>query len=127
MVTYAVTYTGRNHPTNVDGVAAGLRVTRNGEYLQFFLPIVSGPDLASVQSASYPSDEWWRALVQLGIIEIQLHITQGGFEPYDDPTQGRHLPIFAMRIEQHLAEGGFLPELEKGLFAGHEVAAFDGP
>jgi hypothetical protein len=127
MATYTITYTGRNHPTNVDGVAAGLRVTRNAEYLQFFLPIVSGPDLASLESSSYPSEEWWRALVRLGLIEVELHVTQVGFKPNDDPTQGRHLPITAKQIEQHLAEGGSLPELEDGLFAGHEVATFDGP
>ncbi len=127
MATYEVRYTGRNHPTDVDGVAAGLRVLRDGDYFQFFLPLVSGPDLAGTSASSYPSERWWQALVRLGIMEIQSQVAEDQFQPREDPTQGHHLPIRAARIEQHLSEPGDLPELINDLLGGHPVGSFEGP
>lgn len=124
---YTVTYTGRNHPTNIDGVAAGLRVCRDEEYFQFFLPLVSGPDLATTYDSSYPRDQWWQALVQLGISEIQSTISTADFEPKTNPIEGIHIAISSTKIEQHLESGEPLPELKEEPFAGHEISSFDGP
>ena len=121
------THTGRHHPTNIDGQSAGLRHALERKYLKFFLPVVSGPDLAMMKSSSYPSDDWWRALVQVGIREIAWRVGLDDFEPRPDPTEGIHLPIAAVKVEEELGSGGPLPELQEGLFAGHEVGAFEGP
>ena len=51
---------------------------------------------------------------------VKLQVAHGGFQPSENPTQGRLLPIMAMRIEHHLDEGGPLPMLKEGRLAGHD-------
>jgi hypothetical protein len=127
MATYEVRYLSRNYPTNIDGVAVGLRVERDDEYFQFFLPIVSGLDLATTNAPSPLTEGWWQALAQLGAQDIGLMVTQQGAVPSEDPTHGLLVPISAKRIKDYLDGGGSLQELEDELWGGQLIASFDGP
>ena len=124
MATFTVIYTGRNHPTNTDGVAVGLRVLRDSEYFQFFLPAIPGIQLASA-SIDLENAKWWSAFVEVGAREVFLQISLDPFEPLEDPTQGVLIPVMFRQVEQQLADGGGTIELTEGLWGGHEVDQFD--
>jgi hypothetical protein len=124
MTTFTVIYTGRNHPTNVDGVAVGLRLLRDGEYFQFFLPVIPGVQLATT-SINFENAKWWSAFVEVGAREVLLRISLEPFEPLEDPTQGVLIPVRFDQVEQQLAGGGGTTELIEGLWAGHPVHEFE--
>jgi len=124
MATFSVIYTGRNHPTNVDGVAVGLRVLRDGEYFQFFLPVIPGIQLASA-SVDFENARWWSAFVEVGAREVFLRISQDPFEPLEDPIHGVLVPVMVDQVEKQLASGGGSTELIEGLWGGHQVGEFE--
>lgn len=120
MATFTVIYTGRNHPTNTDGVAVGLRVLRDHEYFQFFLPVIPGIQLQH-GVIDFENANWWSAFVEIGVREVLLRISLDPFEPLDDPTQGVLIPVMFDQVAQHLAAGGGTTELIEGLWGGHQV------
>lgn len=124
MAKYTVVYTGRNHPVNVDAVASGLRVLRDGDYFQFFLPMVSKPSLLGMPGEV--DDRWWQALAQAGVEAVMAKVA-AGLKPNSDPIEGIHLPIPLADVQQLLDDRNSLPQLREGLFGGHPIAVFDAP
>jgi len=124
MATYTVQYIGRKRPTNLDAVGCGLRVLRDDEYFQYFMPIVSG---SSLRAATLPHDErWWQALVASGIDRLKAGITSD-FEPRAQPEQVLPITINIHHVEAYLRSNARLPELVEGQWGGHPVGTFDGP
>jgi hypothetical protein len=121
MANYTIHFTSKNHPTDVDAVNVGLRVTKDDEYFQFFLASVSGIDLATV--GAVPDDQWYAALAMLGVDRIKQAI-EHKLEPDDDPTQAILLNIAVRDVTQRAKVGG-LPTLHEGLVTGHEIASFE--
>lgn len=122
MATYQLAYLGKHAATNLDAVACGLRLTREGDYVQYFMPLVSGPSLAGGPPLG---DTFWPALVALAIDEITEAIN-ADFQPKPSPTQAIHLDFTAEQVADR-ATAGDLPELVEDLIGGHPVATFEGP
>ena len=108
----------------MDAYAVGLRVLRDGQYWQYFLCKVDGLDADLHRGGRVPEDNWWRAVVQVGIDEIQRQAAV--VRPKEPPTQAVAVHISGAAIARHLASRGPLPELEEGTF-GHPVGSFEGP
>lgn len=95
MATYTVTFTSKNHPTNIDAVNVGLRVVKDDEYFQFFLVVVSGIDLAAAKVDT--NDDWYAALAAVGVDAIKDKI-RDGLQPNANPCDAIMLPISAASV-----------------------------
>lgn len=124
VATYTLYYKGRDWPTNRDARAAGIAVTREGEYFQFFLPMVSGIEIAT--SEVDLDDRFWRALVAVAADHIKGLITTQDFRPGATPDLGVPVALPIREVELAVPRAD-LPELREGLIAGHEVSTFEGP
>lgn len=124
MANYSLLYKGRNWPTNRDVRAAGITVTRDDEYFQFFLPMVSGVEIAT--SDVDLDDRFWRALIAVAAGHIEGLIGTQDFQPADPPDVGIPVPIPILEVELAIPRAD-LPNLTDGLVAGYEVATFEGP
>ena len=76
---YRVRYVGRELPArDFDGWSAGLRLLRDGEYVQYFRAIASAPDLLGLEPK--PTHDWWTEFITAAARQIQQLVEQG-FEP----------------------------------------------
>ena len=123
MATFEVKYTSRNHATNVDAVVVGLRVIKDGEYFQFFLGAVPGPELRSLER---PSDRWWQALVAATLPRIEAEVC-GDFDPLPDPAEGCLIFVPLEEVSSLESSVDSLPDLVDDLLCGHKVHEFTCP
>ena len=76
---YRVRYVGRELPArDFDGWAAGLRLVRDGEYVQYFRAIAPAPDLLA--HGAKPGHEWWTEFILAAAREIE-QLVERGLEP----------------------------------------------
>lgn len=76
---YRVRYVGRELPArDFDGWAAGLRLLRDGEYVQYFRAIASAPDLLRLEPK--PGHDWWTEFITAAARQIEAAVA-AGFEP----------------------------------------------
>ena len=77
---YRVRYVGREMPArDFDGWAVGLRLVKDGQYVQYFRAIASAPDLLGLEPK--PTNDWWTEFIAAAARQIQQLVEQGGFEP----------------------------------------------
>lgn len=77
---YRVRYVGRELPArDFDGWAAGLRLVRDGAYVQYFRAIAAASDLLGLEPK--PGHDWWTEFITAAAAQIEQLVTAGSFEP----------------------------------------------
>ena len=78
---YRVKYVGRELPAHdFDGWAAGLRLVRDGRYVQYFRAIAAAPDLLALEPR--PANDWWTEFILAAAHQIEeLVMSTTPFEP----------------------------------------------
>ena len=73
---YRVRYVGREMPArDFDGWAVGLRLVKDGEYVQYFRAIAAAADLLRLEPK--PTNDWWTEFIAAAAREIQRLVEQG--------------------------------------------------
>src|SRR5688500_10345078 len=73
---YRVRYVGRELPArDFDGWAAGLRLLRDGEYVQYFRAIAAAPDLLRLEPK--PGHDWWTEFITAAARQIEQAVADG--------------------------------------------------
>ena len=73
---YRVRYVGREVPAHdFDGWAAGLRLVRDGEYVQYFRAIATAADLLGLEPK--PGQDWWTEFIVAAARQIERLVADG--------------------------------------------------
>ena len=76
---YRVRYVGRELPArDFDGWAAGLRLLKDGEYVQYFRAIAPATDLLRLEAK--PTNDWWTEFLLAAARDI-AQLVDRGFDP----------------------------------------------
>lgn len=74
---YRVKYVGRELPAHdFDGWAAGLRLVRDDQYVQYFRAIAAAPDLLGLEPR--PANDWWSEFILAAARQVEQLVTGGG-------------------------------------------------
>ncbi len=96
-------------PADMDPRAIGLRVTRDGGYFQYLVPVVSGIALATELRGTYGSDRFWPAAIRWATEQFESLVDTEAI-PLDPPTNAYMIPVDSSRAKQYVEDlSVFLP------------------